>query len=193
VAQGEAAASVTSMSYSDSFVTIVLALGILLLIFIVPIALAFFIARQLKSWLARALFIFAVVATPSALLFFSGLAGSSAKRIGKEHCISVPSSASNIQCEPFFAISIFLDGGGTASFEMPRNDLPSFLTQFKSLRTIPAPNDTTDWRVTHSVPDRFGQRITSFDGVSRDGNIIHMDVYNIDSSRVGVWVGTISN
>ena len=181
------------MSYSGNIAGIVFALGILAVIFIVPIALIFFIARQFKSWLARALIIFAFIAIPAALLIFSGLIGTSTKRIEKEHCISVPSSASNIKCEPFFAISVFIDGGGTASFEMSRGDLPVFITQFKQLRTQDRAEDPNDWTVNHDMPRNFGHTIYNFTGFSHDGNVMHIDVHDIDTAKVGVWIGTISN
>ena len=114
-------------------------------------------------------------------------------RIKQEHTLTVPASASHIHCDPFFAISIFLDTGGEASFEMSRNDLPIFLAQLKFLRSESRPDDPSDMLVNNEVPDHFGRLISTFDGFSHDGNVMHIDVYDIDASTVGVWIGTISN
>jgi len=173
---------------------LILLLGFLALIVAAPILLVVFIAKRIKNKRTRIFFILIALIVPFSSLFFTGFIGTSAARIERDHSISVPHSAFNIQCnDGFVSMTTFADVGAEASFEMSREDLPTFLAQFKSLEAMPVPNDPLDGFVHHPVPEHFGRMIFTFYGMSRDRNVMHVDVYDIDDAKVGVCLDTCWN
>ena len=173
---------------------LILPFGFLALIVAALIFLIIFIARRIKNKRTRIFSISTIVVVPFAFLFFTGFIGISAARIARDHSISIPRSASNIQCnDGFISMTTFADVGAEASFEMSRKDLQAFLAQFKNLETMPIPNDPMDGFVHHPVPDHFGRVIFTFYGMSRNRNVMRVDVYDINDANVGVCLDTCWN
>ncbi len=181
----------------ENFLIILIAIIVLALIVVTPIVLTGYIAKRIKSKQDRVIFILTILiilSAPFAFLFASGFIGISAARIERDHSISVPHSATNIQCDDgFVSMTTFADVGARASFQMSRDDLSTFLAQFKFLESRSVPNDPPDGFVHHPVPEHFGRVIFTFYGMSRDGNVMHVDVYDIDNAKVGVCLDTCWN
>ncbi len=107
-------------------------------------------------------------------LYSTGFIGSSAMRVSREHSASLPSSATDIHCEGFFAITTFGDYGATATFKMGNQDLSAFLSQF-----------TWD-----SDPHAISSQKMVYEGRSREGNSVYLETYQIDDSHIGIRIIT---
>jgi hypothetical protein len=158
------------------------------LIIFVPIALIGFLTWRIKSGFRRGIFLFAIVVIPLVALYFDGFIGSSAARLTHDHSFRVPASVTNIRCDDFLSMTSFMDSGASAHFEMARADLPALWSQFK-ISSTNAESDSTP----AMPPPGFGKLIKGVSGKSRDGNVMHLDIYDINPERVGVYIVTIWN
>ena len=124
--------------------------------------------------------------------FYSiGFIGSTKARVALDHSINLPYSVSHIECEDLFTFTPFADAGASASFEIKRKDLGAILAQFREVTLASKPEGNSDTALTR--PAGFKRPIASYTGLSRDGNVFSMEVYDMDVDHVYVVIDTSWN
>lgn len=126
------------------------------------------------------------------ILYYTGIIGSSERRLATEQSISPPESTAHICCGGFFSIPTFGDFDASASFEIARSDLPSLLAQFVWDTDVKdeEPRGLEELMV---VPPQFGNPTLFYRGWSSGRNRVYLQTYDIDTTVVGVCIYTIWN
>ena len=145
---------------------------------------ALMVLRAKNKWIRLAT-IFAIMGIPLLLLYLDGFIGSSVKRLARDHSFDAPVSVTDISCDGFVTLTTFIDDGASAHFKMARSDISRLLSQFKNH----SGSHGSDWTPSTS-PTGFGKLIETYDGVSQRGNVMHIDIYDINSTQVGVIIAT---
>ena len=122
--------------------------------------------------------------------YFAWLINSqSVARAQWEHGIALPASVGNIECRGD-ANRLVLDRGASTAFEMSAADLPAFISTLPpsvSFNTFVPGNAqyrgfTFPWTAT--------QPRQTFSCQSPKGDWLHVEIWPLESSRVGVWMYT---
>jgi hypothetical protein len=129
------------------------------------------------------------------LPFAAGFLGHSAMRIRREHGLRLPASASHFECRGDAWLTI-IDRGAASTFEMSRTDLGSFTSQLSIRSSTIGSTDAvasifpgnSQYRV--SAPWRIGTPIATYDCQSPTGDLLSVQIWPIDDSRVGVCLYT---
>lgn len=119
-------------------------------------------------------------------LYATGFLGNSSARVAREHSVTLPPSASNIRCEGLFAITALGDFEADTSFDVTAADLPGILSQF----TWQLAASTKSISEFMPVPMRFSRPGAMRRGVSRDGNEVILQPYDLGAGRDGVCICT---
>jgi hypothetical protein len=109
-------------------------------------------------------------------------------RIEHEHGLRLPASASAFECRGDAARG-FLDRGAASAFTIASNDLAGFLAQLTvrtGLQTFIPGNSQYQLHASW----RRGSPLATYGCASPVGDWLHVEVWPIDSSRVGVSLYT---
>jgi len=109
-------------------------------------------------------------------------------RIEHEHGLRLPTSASEFECRGDAARG-FLDRGAASAFTVATNDLAGFLAQLTvrtSLQTFIPGNSQYQLHAAW----RRGSPLATYSCASAVGDWLHVEVWPIDSTRVGVSLYT---
>ena len=125
--------------------------------------------------------------------FLIGLRTDPMKRVLREHGVSIPPSASSLECGGDAWKRAFIDCGAISTFEIPASELSAFLGSLSIRKTSTGAGDTivpsnpqyaigTSWA---SVPPNF-----SYDCASPTGDFLTVRTWELSASRVGVLLYT---
>ena len=129
-----------------------------------------------------------VVALLVAIVFARSAFRDSRSRIEREHGLRLPPSASAFECRGDAALG-FLDRGAASAFTVATNELAGFLAQL-NFRTgfqtfIPG---NSQYQLHASW--RRGSPLASYSCASPVGDWLHVEVWPIDTTNVGVALYT---
>lgn len=171
-----------------------LALSLLILSIILTFLFLCFLAawalQVIETFVAKRLLVifFALFAALISFFHFAGLLGNSTARLERDHGIVLPYSVSHIQCKNLLSLTTFADIRASASFEMARSDLDSFLYQFHGSLSTPLPDD-----YSLASPRDFRGITASYRGLSREGHMFRLDIHDVDADTIGVCIDTFWN
>ena len=126
------------------------------------------------------------------LLYCKGFVGSSAARVRLDFSLVLPKSVSHVRCDGPFTLTWFWDAAALASFKMDRADVPKLLAQFR--RTDITNYDATEWPELDAFAGASGKKLLlHYTGISKDGNVARMKVWELDATSVEVCIFTYWN
>ncbi len=109
-------------------------------------------------------------------------------RIQHEHGLRLPASASSFECRGDAARG-FLDRGAASAFTIATNDVARFLSQLTvrtGLQTFIPGNSQYHLRAAW----RHGAPAATYSCASSTGDWLHVEVWPLDTSRVGICLYT---
>ena len=139
----------------------------------------------------------AVLAMCIGFAFLTGCLGQSARRINKEHGLSVPASASNFLCGGDAWIPVCPDCGAASAFEIASNDVPAFLAQLKVRDSFKGIREGYGSSIFPGNPQyqihrpwMTGAPLETFYCASPTGDFLAVQIWRIDAIRIGVCLYT---
>jgi hypothetical protein len=130
-----------------------------------------------------------------ALLIFSWLLlfGDTTSRIRQEHGLTLPASASAIECRGDAWLRIVSDCGAASCFEIPAGDVPAFLAQLHVRSTSKRNSEfifpaNTQYHVRRSWMS--GHPMATYHCNSPTGSELLVQTWPVGASRVGVCLYT---
>lgn len=121
--------------------------------------------------------------------FMQGYLGNSLKRISREHSVTLPSSSASGHNDGLVSMTWLGDFGATADFVLDAIQIKEFLGQLNEIKEGSAiKNKRLDWE--YAVPEGFERELQYIEGVSKDGNVVTVTLYELDGKRVGVCLRT---
>lgn len=141
----------------------------------------------MKPLRAKGIFIVLIVVFAAVFASYQqGYIGNSLKRVSREHSLNLPPSSTSAHCEGWLNLSVVSDVGATADLVIDRDELDQLIDQLDR-RSEPIER-RLNWN--YEVPGEFGSPIRYFEGISKDGNVASVEVYDLDSHRVGICLRT---
>ena len=127
------------------------------------------------------------------LLLFCIVFGDSASRIRREHGLTLPASASSIECRGDAWLRPIMDCGAASSFEASVGDIPLFIAQLRVRSTTTGVFETIfpgnpEYQVHRAWMS--GTPTATYRCSSPTGDALFVQTWPIDSSRIGVCLYT---